>query len=278
MQVEAAGHGGVSYQLQVAFKPDAGTIKRLHRVLNSAAMRLPPADLSYVMERFDELAEQVDAVADISDAAQTTAPQLRDAMAQLVDLLGRHGGATGAIPDHPGELTTYGDYGLHLLDQLADAASEAERPDLRSSIEQLNLPFALWIVRNGGEIRQLSGIVNALTYFANKSHQLTSMADLYGCCCELVEASSAAYEKPEATRPAEPWRLLLLNRAVVATRSHNPELMESAYEAIVEQLPTDAERFFTEGMEQMAVIHYPDQVREVVRRYYLTHAKPRHLH
>lgn len=241
-------------------------------------MRLPPADLSYVMERFDELAEQVDAVADISDAEQNAPQQLRDAMAQLVDLLARLGGASGTAPDHPGELTTYGDYGLHLLDQLADAASQADRADLRASIERLNLPFALWIIRNGGEVRQLGGIVNALAFFAGQTHQPSSMADLYACCCELIEAASAAYDKAGATSPAEPWRLLLLNRAIVATRTHNPELMEPAYDAIVEQLPTDAERFFTEGMEQMAIVDYPEHVREVVRRYYLTHAKPRHLH
>lgn len=241
-------------------------------------MRLPPADLSYVMERFNELSEQVDAVADVSDAEQNAPLRLRDAMAQLVDLLARFGDATAAPPDHPGELTTYGDYGLHLIDQLAEAASQANRPDLRGSIEQLSLPLALWIIRNGGEIRQLNGIVNALAAFANQAHQPSAMADLYGCCCELVEAASIAYDRPGATAPAEPWRLLLLNRAIVATRSHNPELMEPAYDAIVEQLPSDAERFFTEGMEQIAVIDYPEHVREVVRRYYRTHARPRHLH
>jgi hypothetical protein len=37
-------------------------------------------------------------------------------------------------------------------------------------------------------------------------------------------------------------------------------------------------RFFSEGMEQMAVIDYPAHVREVVRRYFAAYASPRRLH
>jgi len=247
-------------------------------MLNSRAMRLPPADLSYVMERFEELAEQVETLADISDEDSNSPAQLRDAMLQLMALLARLGGEGSAQVEHPGELTTYGDYGLHMLDQLADVATQTERTELRQAVEQLNLPFALWIVRNGGELRHLGGIVNALSQLVNQSQHPGTMADLYGCCCELIEAASASFENPPSNRPAEAWRLLLLNRAIVATRTHNPELMEPAFDAVVDQLPADAERFFAEGMEQMTVIDYPDQVREVVRRYFMAHSKPRHLH
>ena len=69
-----------------------------------------------------------------------------------------------------------------------------------------------------------------------------------------------------------------INRAIVATRSHNPELMEPAFDAIVECLPQEAQRFFAEGMEQMAIIDYPTQVRDLVRRYYLAHTQRRLLH
>jgi hypothetical protein len=241
-------------------------------------MRLPPADLSYVLEQFEDLAEQIETLADISDAESNSPTQLREAMRQLLTLLARLSSESPPPVEHPGELTTYGDYGLHVLDQLADVATQIERPDLQRAVEQLNLPFALWIVRSGGELRQLSGIVNALAQLANQTQHPATMADLYGCCCELIEAASASFENAAAQSPAEPWRLLLLNRAIVATRSHNPELMEPAYDAVVDQLPADAERFFAEGMEQMTVTDYPDQVREMVRRYFMAHSKPRHLH
>jgi hypothetical protein len=250
----------------------------LTRVLDFAPMKLPPADLSYVLDRFDDLAEQIDASVDSSDYETESPRQLHDAMRQLLDLLARIATDDEPQTEHPGELTTYGDYGLHLIDQLGRLADRGERTDLRRESEQLSLPFALWIVRRGGELRQLSSIVNAVSHFANGLKQPNPMADLYGCCCELVEAASTAFERPGSTNPAEPWRLLLLNRAIVATRTHNPELIEPAYDAIVEQLPTEAERFFAEAMEQMALVEYPDPVREIVRRYFMAHTKPRHLH
>lgn len=241
-------------------------------------MRLPPADLSYVLEQFDDLAEQIDELADIDPADSDSPIQLREAMRQLLSLLARLGGDDPAAMEHPAELTTYGDYGLHLFDQLGDVAEEVDRPDLRHNVEQLSLPFALWVVRSGGELRQLGTVANALVHLARHTHQAATMADLYGCCCELIEAASASYENPPSSTPAEPWRLLLLNRAIVATHSHSPELMEPAFDAIVEHLPADAERFFAEGMEQVAVMDFPDAVRDIVRRYFLAHSKPRHLH
>ena len=48
--------------------------------------------------------------------------------------------------------------------------------------------------------------------------------------------------------------------------------------ATVECLPQEAQRFFAEGMEQMAIIDYPTQVRDLVRRYYLAHTQRRLLH
>ena len=64
-----------------------------------------------------------------------------------------------------------------------------------------------------------------------------------------------------------PWRILNLNYGIVATRSHNPELIEQAYDSLAKNLPQDARQFFKEGLQQMEVIAYPDEVREVVERY-----------
>lgn len=240
-------------------------------------MRLPPADLSYVLDRFIELAEQIDAVSEDGDYPIEPI-QLSEAMPQLIELLARHNNQPEVVAQHPDELTTYGDYGLHMLEQLADAAQRAERDDLAQAVEKLSLSFALWIVRNGGELRQLRAVANALARLARQVPQSAVMTELYGYCCELIEAASPAYENRSVAQPAEPWRLLLLNRAMIATRSRNPELMEPAYDAIVEQLPSDAEHFFGEGMEQITVTDYPDNVREVVRRYFVAHSKPRQLH
>jgi hypothetical protein len=245
-------------------------------------MRLPPADLPYLREQLLELAAQVRDAWDASDPprAQIDSPTLlRDALSQLIDMLGHVQEARLAEEADPAEINTLGEYGLHLLDELAQLAAGLDQPTLATRIEQLCLPFALWIARQGGEIRSLGPVVNALAHYANAASHPQTMAALYTCCCELIEAASPACEE-QASQGAQPhpWRLLLLNRAIVATRSHNPELMEAAFDAIVEHLPEEARRFFAEGMEQMAIIDYPDPVRDVVRRYFLAHGTARLLH
>lgn len=199
-------------------------------------------------------------------------------MAQLVDMLGDPAGGQQAGTASLAEINTLGEYGLHLIDELADQARQVKQSELAVEAEGLALPFALWIARNDGEIRNLKSVVNALAHYAGQAHQPQSMATLYTHCCEIIEAASPACEETCLSDGRHPWRLLLLNRAVVATRSLNPELMTAAYDAIVEQLPDEAKGFFAEGMEQMAVADYPDQVRDLVKRYYLANAAPRRLH
>jgi len=244
-------------------------------------MRVPPVDLPYLREQFRDLAAQVREAWDASShaAAEVDTPrQLRDALLQLVDMLA-HIEAAGADTDAASaEINTLGEYGLHLLEELAPLAASLDQAALANRIEQQCLPFALWIARHGGEIRHLAPVVNALAHYANMASHPQTMGHLYTCCCELVEAASPACEEQPSRGAQHPWRLLLLNRAIVATRSHNPELMEAAFDAIVDHLPGEAHRFFAEGMEQMAVIDYPDTVRDVVRRYFLAHGIPQRLH
>ena len=58
-----------------------------------------------------------------------------------------------------------------------------------------------------------------------------------------------------------------MNYGIVATRSHQPEIIEEAYDALVKNLPHDARQFFKEGLQQIDIVGYPDAVREVVERY-----------
>lgn len=243
-------------------------------------MKVPPVDLFYLRERLHELASKLrDAWESAIVSPETDPPALlSDALLQLIDMLGHvQKGGPGDQPN-PTEINTLGEYGLSLLDELAQLAGQLDHPALATEIEGLSLPYALWIARHGGEIRHLTPVVNALAQFANQASRPAAMSDLYGQCCELVDATSPMLEESVTSDPRHPWRLLLLNRAIVATRSHNPELMESAFDAVVECLPQDACSFFAEGMDQMAIIDYPDHVRDIVRRYFMAHAVPKRLH
>jgi hypothetical protein len=244
-------------------------------------MRVPPVDLSYLREQIRDLATQVREAWDASSQAGSdvdTPALLRDAVSQLFDMLGHVETSPTEAEGGQAEINTLGEYGLHLLDELSQLAATLDQAALAAQIEQQCLPFALWVARHGGEIRNLAPVVNALAHYANIASHPQTMGTLYTYCCELIEAASPACEEMSAHDAQHPWRLLLLNRAIVATRSHNPELMEAAFDAIVEHLPNEAHRFFAEGMEQIAIIDYPDQVRELMRRYYLAHGTPRRLH
>jgi len=72
--------------------------------------------------------------------------------------------------------------------------------------------------------------------------------------------------------------VLLLNHCIVATRSHNPELMEAAFAVLTDKLPADAPRFFSEGMQQMEALDYPGHVREVMEKYHRKWNVDRSLH
>ncbi|MGB5614825.1 MAG: hypothetical protein WBM59_17935 [Sedimenticolaceae bacterium] len=247
-------------------------------MLNFSTMNLPPADLSFLQERFGELAAEVREAWEASPHSgeeMDTARLLGQAMSQLIDMLEPE---TQGDTSEAAEINTLGEYGLHLIEDLSQLALGLEQASLAAEIEQLSLPYALWIARHGGEIKHLAPVVNAVAHFANQTAHPQHMTDLYTQCCELIDATSPACEDSASSQPGHPWRLLLLNRAIVATRSHNPELMEPAFDAIVECLPGEAERFFAEGMEQMSIIDYPDHVREIVRRYFVVHASPRQLH
>ena len=75
-----------------------------------------------------------------------------------------------------------------------------------------------------------------------------------------------------------PWRVLLLNNSIVATRSHDTDLMEAAFAILTSQLPEDATRFFSEGMEQMEALDYPPHVRQVMEKYHREWPVNRSLH
>lgn len=249
-------------------------------MLNCAAMSTPPADLAALRERTIELTVLLREALDSGrqHASMDPARLLGDALLQLFTLLEhlQAGDPAGGI-DEP-ELNTLGEFGLQRLEELAQLARDAGQSALAGELERLCLPFALWLARQGGEIRHLQPVVNALAHQANRSSNSAAMAELYGHCCELIDAVSPKLQETSPADPQQPWRLLLLNRAIVATRSESPELMQAAFDAIVEQLPFDAQRFFAEGMEQMAIIDYPEPVREVMRRYYLANARPQRLH
>jgi hypothetical protein len=139
--------------------------------------------------------------------------------------------------------------------------------------------MALWIVRHNGELRTLEPVINSLARLANKFREPSLLQQLYDISVELIQALEPLIQQQGAkAKKAHSWSILLINQAIIATRSYRPELIDEAYQTLCRLLPDQAPDFFREGMEQMEVMNYPQQVKEVVEKYYNIWGKPRTLH
>lgn len=165
------------------------------------------------------------------------------------------------------EITEIGDYALGLLEAIVERVEVASGRQERD-LMRLAIPISLWIARQGGHINKLELVVNSLAAWANELHDTLQIAELVRVIREIIDAASDEIRKDlEQTNPLRPWRILNLNYGIVATRSHDPALMDEAFAVLVKNLPQDARAFFREGMQQMDVVGYPDEVREVVEKY-----------
>lgn len=90
--------------------------------------------------------------------------------------------------------------------------------------------------------------------------------------------SSIIRQDLDKSNPGRPWRILLLNRAIVATRSHVPDTMEKAFEVLTNNLPEEAAQFFNAGMQQMDALNYPQHVREVMEKHHNNWSRKHSLH
>lgn len=243
----------------------------------------PTDDLDVLQARFEDAAEVL--LADGDTPASTPEPagdsprERVAALARVLDILRRYPMDRTAGSMSGDDLTRVGDYGLHLLMDLAAQAGECGLPDTSREFEDLSLPLALYVARHGGRLRSLEPVVNALAQLANALRDPRQLEQLFERCSRVVLAVAPDIRQDlERTNPQRPWRVLLINRAIVATRSFLPGLMNQAFEDLVQHLPEDAPRFFAEGMQQMDALNYPARVREVVERYHREWQARRTLH
>jgi len=130
-----------------------------------------------------------------------------------------------------------------------------------------------------GALGYLEPVVNGAAHLANRLMQPSELEQLYGLLTEVVDAADPRlFRHTTSADPSRPWRVLLLNRAIVAARSHQPALMEEAFEPVIEHLPEEAPTSFREGMEQMDALDYPPQVRDLMQRFYQQCCGRRVLH
>ena len=167
------------------------------------------------------------------------------------------------------EITELGEYGTSLLKELLNRVEQHGNGNHKTELMALIIDLALWVCRNDGELLTLEPVVDSLAYFANNSGDTHYLEALHGIASEIVRGVAHSIRQDlEKSNPGRPWRILNLNKAIMATRSHNPQLMEQAFQDLVNNLPEDMPQFFREGMEQMDALDYPPHVRKIMERFY----------
>ncbi|MGD2075200.1 MAG: hypothetical protein PVI91_09530 [Gammaproteobacteria bacterium] len=219
-------------------------------------------------------------------AGESTPELLAQAFRQLFEAMQRTEASAGqAQPLQPGhrastaDVSELGEYALELFEHGLGWARQLDLPEAHDALQRCVVAMGRWIARHGGELFTLEPIVDAVAGRANQVRDPQQLIPLYHAMGEIMDAAAPAIRQDlEKANPGRPWRILHLNRAIVATRTHRPSLMEEAFSRLTRDLPEEAAQFFSQGMEQMDLLNYPPQVRAVMDRYYREWSVSRSLH
>lgn len=169
----------------------------------------------------------------------------------------------------PDEATEISDYGFVLLLKLVDLMERLDLPHKRREIEQISLVMARWTIGYDGTINHLEPVVNAIAQLANLMQEKEALMALSELIADVVEHCSPELKKDqEDSEEFRPWRLLHINRGIVATRTHDLDTMKQAFDEFLMYLPLEAPGFFAEGMREMEALDYPPHVRRVMEFYF----------
>jgi len=240
-------------------------------------MQIPSGQLESIEALAGALLDACSAAHD--SANEPDLPGLAQAFEQLAEVMIRLDADGGTAATTAVDVTEIGEYALRLCEALAACAERLQLRDRREATAALAVNVALWIALHGGRIDTLEPVVDALALLANTIREPPRLEALSAVIGRIVASVAPLISQDlEKINPGRPWRVLLLNQSIVATRSHNTALMEQAFAVLTSKLPEDAGRFFSEGMQQMDALDYPEHVRRVMARYHRQWTLDRSLH
>jgi len=250
------------------------------------------SDLNHIESQVTHLLDELQQLAiDQERDEQTQSLRLsQQAMSQLMDILHRLETPPLMPPENSGQRETdpplkptdrneLSDYALQLFASCGESAYQLQATEIMPQMEMISADLALWLARHDCELNLLEACVNALARLANEFRSSDDLVRLFQWMSEIRDAVSQSIQQDmDNSNPGRPWRLLLLNRGIVATRTHNSGFMEQAFDDIIQHLPNDAPDFFREGMGQMEALDYPSAVRSIMSRYYTAWCHQHPLH
>ena len=212
--------------------------------------------------------------------AETDLPTLEQAFEQLLDVMNRIESDVQSSGDaSTGDITEIGEYALRLQETLSGIADKLGLSEQKQPLACVSINMALWVADHDGRLESLEHVVDAIAQIANSTQDPQQLEQLSSVMARIINAVSVLIsEDLEKMNPGRPWRVLLLNYGIVATRSHNTASMEAAFAELTSKLPEDATRFFSEGMQQMDALDYPSRVRKVMEKYHREWPVNRSLH
>ncbi len=168
------------------------------------------------------------------------------------------------------EATEIGEHGFVLLLKLIDLMEKLDLPHKRQELEQVSLIFARWTIQYHGRLNHIEPLVNAFAHSANTMQDKKSLEALVELMSMVIDASADEIKHDiDNSNLYRPWRLLHINRSIVATRTHNVPLIKKVFDEMIFYLPHDAESFFSEGMQELDELDYPPNVRKLIEQYHL---------
>jgi len=174
------------------------------------------------------------------------------------------------------EATEIGEHGFTLLLKLIDLMEKLELPKKRKEIEQIALIFARWTIQHQGRLNHIEPLVNAFAHAANNMRQKKSLHALVEFMSMVIDACADNIKHDiEDSSLYRPWRLLLVNRGLIATRTYDIELIRQVFDELVLYLPQEATEFFDEGVREIENLDYPDSVRQIIQQYHRQQPKIR---
>ena len=194
---------------------------------------------------------------------EVTPPLLADAVRQCLDVAQRVDDTDDELP--PEEVDELGTHALECLSDLGLWAYQLKLDRERAVVEDLALDMAQWITSHEGRITVLEPVVNALARQANGMRDPAELAALFERARNVIAGAAPDFAGATDADILQPWLTLHFNCAIIATRTQQADLMNSAYDLLETHLPQHCAAFYEEGLRESKKTAYGEHVRRIMQ-------------